>query len=1415
MALSFEELMQLSQASKQVESEDEILPAKGGDVGIGGYIADVLVTGPAKGLSNAVRGLLELGALPIDYIANTNLLKGIDQLFSEGFLKTPETKTSLGDVTSVIAQYGVPSTVALKIAGGISKLKGLSNMTKLSALPSASAKGVELAKRAAYFGTIGGASDIVASTSEQGTLSDILGFTEQKDVSDLEGSERASETLKTKLKFGAEGTVVGGAIPLLPTALTLGAKYGIIKPIQYAAPVAGKIIRVVDYPISKAVSAVVGKNETSLLQKAVIKTGALVDKGFQKTGIPDFKTWRELPTEGNVKNKIFRQLAVWRDNFTDDSVIGSLKDVQRKALGNIAAEEKTIGNLLDKIQETNANIVKNYKVKIYDAGESLPYVQAENNKVYNLFKLDRKTQPKEFKETFLSIDKRIRKDALRAYNKINDIDKRLKNYASTLDYKGEAALDFKTRADQILPGFRNPYFKFDPTKEKNAVNFFKEKLQKEPFRLKDISEKAAKQAGTKVGDKYNTIYKKLIDEQAEQDMLALKRYAINSDAAGDLTTTFKGVARRTAVDATTVKPGESILDKRIQDLFSVPKGSQIRDVTTGKMIDVPVSDLKRSVMDTVLFQSEQYMSRKTADYMLEQGLKDGWLVKGEAAADARSIGKVAFKPVQAPGGPKNLVNDSLLFSGAGEDKIFALPEIANAIIGSPSVTENLYKIPFYKPLMNLKAGAQVSKTILSPTTQVRNFTTASFFALANGLIGGKVGFKDAWRIIANDVLGTGLSNVEQIAKLENLISRGIVDQNMVIGDIKAVMKKAQTSGISYEQMMNLPAMKKLTSVYQGADNYWKIYADDFYQGAMRTAMGNPDEIIAMTKSIDPKVKASGLAKQADFERQVKEYYRDILKKEFKTEDIFADGGYRKKNIKDMLEELSAEIVTNTMPTYSKVPQIIKNIRDLPLGNFIAFPAEILRTTANIISYGARELTSSNPLIRQMGAKRLIGVTTVLGGAGAVVQKTAEHITGVTPEQMESFQRSFAAPYQQNSTLIPLSKPDANGNFKYFNFSFSNPYDSLVTPVNAILRNFADGKLNKDSVDTIVMNSLFGGALGGEGRRGAITEFLSPFLSESIGTERVTDVIPYGRGGKTASGKTVYYRQDDPGVKIAKSLDHILGGLTPGAVTSSKRVWEGATGTFTDSGVMRDGVTELTAMMSGLRVEEAKPLSSMPFLINSFQKDGQNINSKFSRSVYSAANTPEEKIAAYKQFLLESYTSQNRMFTTIKDATKLGIDEFSVEELLTPRLTKSTARDLLDGAFKIRTVSRKGFDSLIQRLEKENPIAAGKFENQVDNVLEIFDDLRYDLYGFSLGSPIDSLELLIDQKLTPGVRESRQSIRPTTAVPGTVAQGPSLPTQITGTAVAPNVVQAGRQTLGQQYNLLSSAEKLQRFKDAEL
>ena len=112
-------------------SNNQVEQPRGSDVGFTDYLIDLPV-GAVKGLSQAVQGLVSLGAMPIDYLANTDLLTKINEVFDT---ITPDTKTAVGDITSVITQFGVPFGAAVKIAGGITKLKGISTMTQLGSLP--------------------------------------------------------------------------------------------------------------------------------------------------------------------------------------------------------------------------------------------------------------------------------------------------------------------------------------------------------------------------------------------------------------------------------------------------------------------------------------------------------------------------------------------------------------------------------------------------------------------------------------------------------------------------------------------------------------------------------------------------------------------------------------------------------------------------------------------------------------------------------------------------------------------------------------------------------------------------------------------------------------------------------------------------------------------------------------------------------------------------------------------------------------------------------------------------------------------------------------------------------------------------------------------------------------------------------
>ena len=52
------------------------------------------------------------------------------------------------------------------------------------------------------------------------------------------------------------------------------------------------------------------------------------------------------------------------------------------------------------------------------------------------------------------------------------------------------------------------------------------------------------------------------------------------------------------------------------------------------------------------------------------------------------------------------------------------------------------------------------------------------------------------------------------------------------------------------------------------------------------------------------------------------------------------------DLEEAIKQASAFYVRSTMPTYSLVPRAIQAIKTTPFGNFISFPAEMIRTSFN-------------------------------------------------------------------------------------------------------------------------------------------------------------------------------------------------------------------------------------------------------------------------------------------------------------------------------------------------------------------------------------------------------------------------------------------------------------------------------------
>ena len=373
--------------------------------------------------------------------------------------------------------------------------------------------------------------------------------------------------------------------------------------------------------------------------------------------------------------------------------------------------------------------------------------------------------------------------------------------------------------------------------------------------------------------------------------------------------------------------------------------------------------------------------------------------------------------------------------------------------------------------------------------------------------------------------------------------------------------------------------------------------------------------------------------------------------------------------------------------------------------------------------------------------------------------------------MDAFKRSAAPVYQKNATLIPLTEPDKNGNFKYFNFSYSNPYDSLVRPINAILNNLGNGELTQATVDEKVMNALFGDPL--TNTPGAFAEFFDPFVSESIGSED-------------------------------KSIGHLFAQLEPGASRSARRVYKAATGTFTQFGTLLDTNTELGALLAGVRVEDAKPLTSMPFIITAFGKDKVNIRRKFGRNAFAANAAPEQRLAAFKEYVVDMFINQKLFHQVLKDMKTLNIPTGKLEDLLQARLrNKSEVEALLEGEFRPPNFSTETFDELIDRLKIEDPIEAAKIRSNIRQDLNTMEKVIDRMDRFDLDDSVQDVDEKINEILFPRVSRIRDP-QPLVQT-GIMTQKINLPQDINiGTPINTQILSATIQptlSFGEKFNLL--------------
>ena len=400
------------------------------------------------------------------------------------------------------------------------------------------------------------------------------------------------------------------------------------------------------------------------------------------------------------------------------------------------------------------------------------------------------------------------------------------------------------------------------------------------------------------------------------------------------------------------------------------------------------------------------------------GLKNGWLFRTPEQAMTKYTNPVKIGKIEQLGALKSEL-----------EELFTSPELREVLTATGAPLDSFAKTAVIRQLLQFKVGVQAGKTLYSPQTQVRNVTSASFFALWNGHIGRNASVADSMRMMIRDIFKAGkgdpISEVEFNKYVEKLVRLGVYDENIVAQELRAVLKNIKEGVIRtdddlFSALVKRAGTEKVARLYAGGDNLWKGYGYEFFKSDFASAFKNIDDVVAYFKV----------------------HNHPFSKKDLMTGAV--------KSFDEALDEASAFMLRNAYPTYSKVPPAIQALRNIPLvGNFVSFPAEMLRTGTTSIAMSLRNIASDNAALRQMGYKNLIGAYLAVKGMGKGAHALANFITGNSTEQWEAYKRSGAAPWDRNSNMIGII-PWKDGESAAINFSYFSPYDVLERPIQAAL-----------------------------------------------------------------------------------------------------------------------------------------------------------------------------------------------------------------------------------------------------------------------------------------------------------------------------------------------------------------------------
>ncbi len=624
-------------------------------------------------------------------------------------------------------------------------------------------------------------------------------------------------------------------------------------------------------------------------------------------------------------------------------------------------------------------------------------------------------------------------------------------------------------------------------------------------------------------------------------------------------------------------------------------------------------------------------------------------------------------------------------------------EIANSLT-TPSRSQSFVQDALAVSLQ-LKGLSQMTKTVLNPLSQVRNFLSNTFVVGANGLLGRNMGiFESGQVLVANAV-----DSPEQFRLLKAMQDEGAIGQNIQLNELKKLMQEQTEEGVSSlltkggSLVRKTPVIgtgvKFMEKTYQLGDDYWKV--------------------------------VGALGEKARYGAAMRKAGIDIENVNPLIQDAFQQAGLAQRTSSiagtDFGNMLATDLVKQTMPTYSMVPEVIKSLRRIPvMGNFMAFPAEIIRTSGNIVNRAVKELGfKATPemiqamgeqqarafarQVRGIGAERLTGYISMATVAPVAMRDAAHNILGITEAEEDLLEKNKPF-WSVGNTMMYLEKPDEDLNADVVDLSYMLPYEFMLAPARAAAEVYQEkGEIGANEAEKIGFAAIE-----------AFKKFSEPFASEALATERLVDVTI--RDGKTQTGAEIYEPGELWGDKLSKSLVHVAGAFVPGIVEQaytvkggeivSGRLNRAITGEPGKTGDPFTVAEEAGTMLTGLRPLKINIGRSLGYDAGAYSADRSSAVQIFTKVADDNDATVESILDAYVQANTAKRRHQAVLKSKIDAAMDAGMTRAQIFQAFkeTP-VSRKELRNILSNRYDPIKVSR----SLIREVAREVNV---KKENRI-------------------------------------------------------------------------------------------------------